>query len=73
MTAKRPMSSASVSPREAEYTGVRANPLRFVVAPGHLDPVVDRLVESTDSCAVVEKIALAAVEADHKPTLEASG
>lgn len=57
----------------AEYRAVRTKPLRFVVAPGHFDGAVDRLVESTDSFAVVEKIGLAAVEAVHKPTLEVSG
>ena len=38
-----------------EYEEVRANPRRFAVAPGHLLPEVERVVENEGRFLVVEK------------------
>lgn len=46
----------------AEYRAVRMHPRRFLVAPGHLDAEVDRVVEQTGSFAIVEKIPADALE-----------
>jgi len=39
----------------AGYERVRANPLRFLVVPGHQAPDVERVVEELPTCLVVEK------------------
>ncbi len=39
----------------AEYEAVRCKPRRFLVAPGHDVPRIDRVVDKTGDCAVVEK------------------
>jgi hypothetical protein len=39
----------------AEYEGVRSNPFRFAVLPGHEDPEVERVLERTDRFLAVEK------------------
>jgi hypothetical protein len=44
----------------AEYEQVRLKPTRFVVAPGHADLTVERVVDETERFQVVEKIELAA-------------
>jgi hypothetical protein len=44
----------------AEYEGVRRQPTRFLVAPGHADLSVERVVDGTERFQVVEKIELAA-------------
>jgi hypothetical protein len=41
-----------------EYESIRANPLRFPVAPGHGVPEIERVVEEHDDYIVVEKIGL---------------
>ena len=39
----------------AEYEGVRSNPRRFFVMPGHEEPAVESVVDTTDRFNVVEK------------------
>jgi hypothetical protein len=49
-----------------EYEGIRANPVRFAVLPGHVDWQVERVVESVDGrYEIVEKIERAAEVAAH--------
>jgi hypothetical protein len=43
----------------AEYEWVRANPTRFVLAPGHIAPEIEHVVEREDDHVVVEKVGLA--------------
>jgi hypothetical protein len=40
-----------------DYEDVRAEPTRFLVAPGHHEPLVERVVERTREYFVVEKVA----------------
>lgn len=47
-----------------EYEAVRADGARFVVAPGHDSPPIERVVEQTDRYWVVEKLGKAADEAE---------
>jgi hypothetical protein len=42
-----------------EYDDVRRSPLRFVVAPGHAQPDIERVVEENARYHVVEKTGLA--------------
>jgi hypothetical protein len=52
----------------AAYEEVRSNPRRFVVAPGHDNPEVERVVARGDGYLVVEKIDEAAeVATEHDP------
>jgi hypothetical protein len=44
---------------ESEYSAIRANPRRFVVKPGHVDPDVEDVVREEAQYVVVEKRALA--------------
>lgn len=44
----------------AVYRRVRSNPLLFFVVQGHEDPDVERVVEETPECLVVEKLGRAA-------------
>jgi hypothetical protein len=44
----------------AAYEEVRRNPRTFVVAVGHVDPVVERPVSETDRYVIVENIGVAA-------------
>jgi hypothetical protein len=39
----------------AEYEGVRTDPKRFVVVPGHEIPEVEAVVDTTDRFTIVEK------------------
>lgn len=39
----------------AEYEGVRAHPARFVIAPEHALPEIERVVERTEGWWIVEK------------------
>ena len=39
----------------AEYEAVRAHPTRFVIAPGHETPSVERVVRTDGGYAIVEK------------------
>jgi hypothetical protein len=39
----------------AEYEAAQAGPRRFVVAPGHVNPAIERVVEEHDAYLVVEK------------------
>jgi hypothetical protein len=44
-----------------EYEGIRQHPARFAVLPGHVEPKVERVVDSADDrYEVVEKIERAA-------------
>jgi hypothetical protein len=58
----------------AEYERVAAERYRFVIAPGHEDPKIERVVERHESYLVVEKIGEAREQLDrdhpqqrHKP------
>jgi hypothetical protein len=42
-----------------EYQQVREKPTHFLIAHGHIDPDVERIVAQTDRFTVVEKIGLA--------------
>jgi hypothetical protein len=46
-----------------EYEAVRAHPARFCVAPGHLAPTDEMLVETYPAYSLVEKLGEAADEA----------
>lgn len=48
----------------AEYEAVRADGARFVVAPGHDSPPIERILEKTDRYWVVEKFGEAEEEAE---------
>jgi hypothetical protein len=48
----------------AEYQGVRAEPTRFVVVPGHEQAELERVVEDKRRFAVVEKVGAAAKVAE---------
>jgi len=43
----------------AEYQIARAQPTRFLVAPGHMDPNYERVVTTNNRFAIVEKLGLA--------------
>jgi hypothetical protein len=47
-----------------EYVRVRRNPHRFIVAPGHEQPDIERVVERHPNFRVVEKRGEAAAAAD---------
>jgi len=50
------------------YEQVRSDPRRFVVAPGHENPDVERVVARLEGYLVVEKVAEAArVAVEHDP------
>jgi hypothetical protein len=52
----------------AAYEEVRSDPRRFVVAPGHDNPEVERVVSRGDGYLVVEKVDEAAeVATEHDP------
>ena len=40
-----------------EYEEVRSDPTHFLLAPGHHEPAVERVVERTGELEVVEKVA----------------
>jgi hypothetical protein len=42
-----------------EYAAVRANPRHFLVAHGHIDPDLERIVSRTERYMVIEKLGLA--------------
>ena len=50
-----PSCTARISLRQAEYEWVRANPARFVLAPGHAAPQIEHVVEREEEHLVVEK------------------
>ena len=50
-----PTCQGSVSMTLAEYEEVRAQPDRFVLVPGHDQPVVETLVKRTDRFVIVDK------------------
>ncbi|HEY4347459.1 MAG TPA: hypothetical protein VGM80_07705 [Gaiellaceae bacterium] len=52
-----------VNATRAEYESVRFDPTHFIVALGHQDPSVERLVASNDRFLVVEKLGAAARDA----------
>ena len=47
-----------------EYETVRAEGARFVIAPGHDSPPIERIVEQTDRYWIVEKLGKAEDEAE---------
>ena len=52
----------------AAYEGVRSDPTRFVVAPGHENPKIERAVARGEGYLVVEKVEHAAqVAIEHDP------
>jgi hypothetical protein len=52
----------------AVYEEVRSDPRRFVVAPGHENPEIERIVAREEGYVVVEKITEAArVAIEHDP------
>jgi hypothetical protein len=48
----------------AEYDEVRASPRRFVIAPGHVSPEIEHVVEDEGDHVVVEKDGVAGRVAD---------
>jgi hypothetical protein len=57
----------------AEYQGVRAEPTRFVVVPGHIKAEIERLVENKRRFAVVEKVGAAAKVAERTDPEDPNG
>jgi len=53
-----------VSASLAEYEAARANSRTFIVAPGHVFPEVERVVQGNERFTVVEKIGAAAEVAE---------
>jgi hypothetical protein len=49
-----------ITARLDEYEKVRQNPRRFLVRPGHVYPEAERVVDETETYAVVEKTGAAA-------------
>ena len=54
------------------YESVRSNPAAFIVAPGHLDPAVERVVCSDGTYDVVEKFGVAGLVAQLEDSRTAS-
>ena len=52
-----PQCEHRVSAELEEYEEVRADPTHFLLAPGHHEPVVERIVERSEEFEVVEKVA----------------
>ena len=52
--------SGVIAMTENEYESVRADPTHFLVAPGHVSPDVERIVEEDRRFLIVEKINQAA-------------
>ena len=50
-----PICTARISLKPSEYEWVRANPTRFVLAPGHAAPQVEHIVARDADHVVVEK------------------
>jgi hypothetical protein len=48
----------------AAYEAIRANATTFAVVPGHQDPTVERIVETTEHYDVVEKLGEAGAVAE---------
>ena len=44
-----------ISAELTDYEEVRANPTHFLIAPGHDEPSIERVVEATPEYSVVEK------------------
>ncbi len=55
---------ARVRVTHPDYEAVRAVPTRFIVAPGHVDPEVERVVDERPGFTVVEKLGEAGDLAD---------
>lgn len=52
----------------ADYEALRASPVRFFVVPGHEIPEVERVLETRDGYAVIEKVGeTAAIARDRDP------
>jgi hypothetical protein len=54
-----PGCTLAVSATLDEYRTVRAEPRRFLVARGHVNPDLERIVTQTDRYSVIEKIGVA--------------
>jgi hypothetical protein len=52
-----PQCADRVSAELDEYEDVRSDGTHFLLAPGHLEPAVERVVEHGDGFDVVEKVA----------------
>jgi hypothetical protein len=48
----------------ADYESVRANPRRFLLAPGHEIPAIEQVIRRTDAYVVVQKLGDAGRVAD---------
>ena len=46
----------TISLTAEEYRSVRADPIRFVTSPGHLEPTVDKVVGRPDRFWIVETL-----------------
>jgi hypothetical protein len=51
----RPDCDAKLLLTLAEYEAAQAGPRRFIVAPGHVNPALEHVVEEHDAYLVVEK------------------
>jgi ANTAR domain-containing protein len=54
----------AISLTRAEYEAVRADPTRFAIVPGHELPEIERVVETHERYAVVEKLGATAAVAE---------
>ena len=54
-TCGRPECDAKLLLTLAEYEAADERPNRFIVAPGHADPAIERVVEEHETFLVVEK------------------
>ena len=52
-----PQCAHRVSAELEEYEEVRAEPTHFLLAPGHHEPKVERIIEHSEEFDVVEKVA----------------
>jgi hypothetical protein len=55
-----PQCTERIELSSADYEWVRASPTRFVLAPGHVSPEIEHVVEREDEHVVVEKLGFAA-------------
>lgn len=54
-----PSCTARITLTTAEYEQIRQSPRRFVLAPGHVSPEIEHVVEREGDHVVVEKVGLA--------------
>jgi hypothetical protein len=63
-----PACTMPIAARLYEYEAVRLNPRTFIVAPGHVYPEVERVVDGNERFLIVEKYELGAVVAEETYT-----